>query len=296
MKRWMRICATCVLVLGLLALGLSSIDLSLYQIRGFLNETIGSKDIDEVKKNSLVVKWEDEVTQSDITIGSGLSSCIDINLNKQLDDYYNVDENTIRIIAGGAYKLSGEVGQIVIDVYDDENVQLIFDSVDIQTQGGPALMVENANKVTVTLEGENLLRDSAKYDGEYRACVFSNADLTINGSGKLEVFGYKHDGIRSKDRVKIVGTNVAVHAKNNGVRGNDGVLIYESVLDIQSEGVGIKAASDKDYVIVQGGECKIIAGLNAIEAEKQVTVQECNVDFYSVEEKIKCNGVKEIDE
>lgn len=296
MKRWMRICAISLLVLGMLALGISSMELSLYQIRGFLNEPIGSEAVNKLQENLIVVKWEDELTKSDVSINGESLSYIDISLNEQLDGHYYIDENAIRIVAGGMYKLSGELCQIVVDVYDDENVYLVFENVDIQTQGGPALLVKNANKVVITLEGENFLRDSAKYEGEYRACIFSNADITINGSGKLEVLGYKHDGIRSKDRVKILGTNVIVHAKNNGVRGNDGVLVYESILDIQSEGVGIKSASSKDYVIVQGGVCNIIAGQNAIEAEKQVTIHDCNADFYSVEEKIKCNGVKEIDE
>lgn len=150
-------------------------------------------------------------------------------------------------------------GGIYISVYDDEIVHLILTGVEIINENGPAIYVEKAGKAVITMseETENTLSDGAEYAGSQEACVFSNADLTINGAGILNVYGHYHDAIRSKDCLKLIETNVFVRAKNNGIRGNDGVVIKDSRGQIESEGTGILSKGGMNFVVVEGGNCKM---------------------------------------
>lgn len=230
---------------------------------------------------------------------------IEINLD-ELSDRWNETENytyeagCLTIYKGGDYFISGKADncKLIIRAYDDEIVHLIFDQVELHAEAGPVLYGEQAGKIIITLqEGtENLIYDSAEYASDTEACIFSNCDLTINGSGSLNAYGYYHDAIRSKDRIKIIGANLYIRAKNNGIRGNDGVVIEESNVEVECEGTGILTNAAKAYVAVQGGTLKVTAGENAIYADNYVSINDCYNDLYSVEEAVRCGGMVEIDE
>lgn len=256
--------------------------------RRFMNENIGGFGENRAKQSVEAVEVDEQLTKLDIKTEADVVELIAL---EQLT-------GDLIISNPGEYQLSGTAlnKKIVIDLEEDENIHLFLDSVEIKSQNGPVIYVNNAGKVVITLNGENSLKDDAGYEGENKACIYSNVDLTINGSGCLYVYGYNHDGIRSKDCVKIIGSQIYVQAKNNGIRGNDGVILKDCIVDIQSEGTGIKSVSDKDYVIIQGGQCNVIAGENVITSEKQVTIKDCLINMYSVKENIKCNGVIDIEE
>lgn len=132
----------------------------------------------------------------------------------------------------------------------------------------------------------------------------TEADRNMRGDNPIDVTLEEIPGgllqITEAGTYRISGNTsngkIIVKAKNNGVRGNDGVVIEDSIVDIQSEGIGIKTISDKDFVVIKGGECKIIAGENVICSENYVLIEDCVKDFHSVEEVIRCNGEKHINE
>ena len=107
-------------------------------------------------------------------------------------------DGDVYISAAGRYVLSGSLddGSIVVDAYDSSKVYLLFDGVDITCADDAGLKVEQADKVFITLaEGsENSIKSGAEYSDEalkdeVDGAVFAHDDLTINGSGSLEVFG-----------------------------------------------------------------------------------------------------------
>ena len=212
---------------------------------------------------------------------------------------YTYEEGCLTIYKGGDYLISGKAGScnLVIRAYDDEIVHLVLNGVELHAKIGPVLYGEQAGKIILTLqEGtENTIYDSAEYAADAEACIFSNCDLTINGSGSLNVYGYYHDAVRSKDRIKIIGANLYVRAKNNGIRGNDAVVIEDGNVEAECEGTGILTNSDQGYVMVQGGTLKLTAGENAIYADSYVSIKDCLKDLYSVKETVRCSGMVEID-
>lgn len=232
------------------------------------------------------------------------SGQVEINLSQLADDgivteNYSYTAGTLIIYKGGDYMISGKADNcnLVIRAYDDETVHLFLNQAQLHAQTGPVLYGEQAGKIIITLkEGtENLIYDDTEYAADAEACIFSNCDLTINGSGSLSVYGYYHDAVRSKDRIKIIETNLYIRAKNNGIRGNDGVIIEGSRVEAECEGTGILTNSEQAYVAVTGGELKITAGENAIRADRYVSIQDCLSDLYSAREAVRCNGWTDID-
>lgn len=207
--------------------------------------------------------------------------------------------NSLVITAPGAYLLNGKLQgkNLVIRVHKDENVHLLLNNVEVHSQGEPAVYVEEAGKVVITaMEGtKNTFSDSPHQSDEGEACIFSNVDLTFNGSGSLVVYGYHRDAIRTKDCLKILNTNLYVKSKNDGLRGNDGVILYGSNVEVESENTGIKANSKKDLVVIEGSFCKIIAGENGISAKRYVSIQNSQTDLYAVLETISCDGIRNIE-
>lgn len=222
------------------------------------------------------------------------------NLQDNIQDSYAYDQELLTISAAGNYYISGnlEKGRLCVDVFEDETVHLFLDNVTIETNDGAAVYVENAAKVIITvMDGtNNVLSGDFREEGQRQASVFSNCDLTINGSGNLSVYSYQADGVRSKNQLKIVAANLYVKAKEDAIRGNDGVIIYDSAVEVECEGTGIISNSDKDLVVVQGGSLKVIAGQNAIAADQYVSIRDCQWDLYAVLELVRCEGIRELDE
>lgn len=220
-----------------------------------------------------------------------------------LDDW---KEESVFLTEAGDFWISGslEEGQIVVDADEDELVHLYLAGANISSGRGPAIVVEEASKVIVTLVSgtENVLSDSPDYTGyeERQACLYSVSDLTINGAGSLRVFGYHEDGIRSKDRVKLLGGSVEVQAKGDGIRGSDGILVRETALAIQSEQNGLRTANQgaggKGVVEIRGGTISLIAGRNGIYAASDLYMRDCVCSVNAVEEKARTEGTAYIAE
>ena len=201
--------------------------------------------------------------------------------------------------AGGDMWISGSLdGQLVIDAEEDELVHLYLAGVEITSPNGPALRVEEAFKVIMTLvsDTENVLTDSPDYTDyeETPACLYSACDLTINGDGALHITGYHEDGIRSRDRIKLLDGTLSVQAKGDGVRGNDGIYMQNASVRIESEKNGLRTvnqgADDRGVIEISGGTLSVIAGQNGVSAASDVYLYGGRCSVNAVEEKVRAEG------
>lgn len=208
-------------------------------------------------------------------------------------------QNQALIEQSGDVRLFGSLeGQVVIDVDEDELVHLYLAGVDITSGNGPAVLVREASKLIVTLVSgtENVLADSPNYRDyeETPACFYSVCDLTINGDGALSVYGYHGDGIRGRDRVKLLDGSIEVQAKGDGIRGNDGILTRNVDLEVQSEKNGLRTANqgtgDRGVIEVNGGMLSVVAGKRGVYAASNLYLfpRVCSVN--AVEEKAGAEG------
>ena len=136
--------------------------------------------------NDLDGAWDDNAYTTFITL-SGDSAEIKGN------GAYAFDGGVV-ITNGGWYVLSGTLtdGSIVVDAYDSSKVWLRLEGVDVTCSDDACLIVDQADKVFLTLAagtensftgGENY--SAAALEDNTGSVIFAHDDLTINGSGSL---------------------------------------------------------------------------------------------------------------
>ena len=195
------------------------------------------------------------------------------------------------ITEGGSWMLSGKMkGRVRIDA-EEQTVHLFLAGVEVTAKEGPALFVESAGKVIITLvEGtENRFSDSGDYRQETvaEACIYSAADLTINGGGSLAVNGFYKDGIRSRNVVKIMDGEISIRCKRSGIHGTDGMHVMGGKLDISSEKNGLRTTKSgtngRGNLVISGGDHRIIAGRHAfLVGRGDLYIYDCTVYEKSV--------------
>lgn len=133
-----------------------------------------------------------------------------------------------RITAAGTYVLSGTIKDTIVTVAagDNDKVQIVLDNAVITNANGPAIYIQSADKVFITCkEGTtNTVSDGASYtltDGSTTidAAIFSRADLTINGTGTLNVTGNDKHAIVSKDDLIVTAVTMQISAQKVGLNG-----------------------------------------------------------------------------
>ncbi|EOH85389.1 hypothetical protein UAS_01944 [Enterococcus asini ATCC 700915] len=202
-------------------------------------------------------------------------------------DGATVADQVVTITAAGTYVVSGTLtdGQLVVNVGKEDKVHLILDGVDITNTSGPAIDIEQGEKIITTLapDSENTLADGENYelaDGETEpdATFYSKEDLVINGSGSLTVAGNYSNGIRSKDDLILISGTYNVTAQNNAIKGKDSVAIRGGDYTLTTTaGDGIQANNaedaEKGYVAIDGGSFAITSGQDAIQAKTDLSLQ-----------------------
>ena len=196
----------------------------------------------------------------------------------------NIELSTSTTInKSGTYNISGTIknGKLTIDT--DGDVILVLDNVSITNNNGPAIYVKKAKNVTITLKenSESTLTDkgSSKYD----AVIYSVSDLTINGSGILNVISNNKDGISTKDDLVIDGGTINITSSDDGMKGRDSVTINEGDITIHSNGDGIKSTNDenteKGDITINGGTVKITSTKDGVQAIKNILINGGTIDI-----------------
>ena len=119
------------------------------------------------------------------------------------------------------------------------------------------------------------------------ACIYSECDMTFNGSGALTANGYYKDAIRSRDVMKLLGGDYSIKCKRTAIHGTDGIVVTDGNFTISSEKFGLKTTKKspegRGNIIISGGEFSIIAGRYAFVAEKaNLYIYDCAVYQRSV--------------
>ncbi len=178
-------------------------------------------------------------------------------------DAVKIDGTTVTITDEGCYKISGtlENGQIVVDADKQDKTQLILDGVTVTNQTTAPLYIAQADKVFVTLQGENELANTTAFtEGNIDGVVFSKDDVTFNGTGNLTVSSAQH-GIVSKDELTFTGGNFNLTTASHGVAGKDNVCINGGSFSVAAGKDGIHSENNDDeslgFVYIKDGRFAI---------------------------------------
>lgn len=189
--------------------------------------------------------------------------------------------STVTISTAGTYIVSGNLtdGSITVTTSESDKVQIVLNGVKIASSSGLAIDIQSADTCFITLaEGtQNSLSDGSAYASEdANACIYATCDLTINGSGSLDVSGNYRHGVFSKDDLVVYGGSINVSAVEDGLNGKDSVKIGAGDISIDSGADGVKSSKstnpEKGFVYVSGGSLSIDAEDDGIQAKTYLCI------------------------
>ena len=176
----------------------------------------------------------------------------------------SVSGKTAQISQSGVYYIDGSIsgGQVLVNIPDEAadagTVKLFLNGVSMTNTDAPCIMIENAEKTSVNLEEgkENILSDGKEAPADEVepafAVLHAKDDLTIKGSGSLEITAGIAYGIHCNNDLKINGGNLHITTENgDAVRGRTSLTVKDGDLFIDSKGDGLK--STKGTLDITGG-------------------------------------------
>jgi len=224
-------------------------------------------------------------------------------------DAVSIAGSTVTITAAGTYELSGTLddGQIVVASSGEGTVRLILNGAEVTNSAGAALVVTEADEAMIVLAdgSTNSLADTDGYaeDDDAKAALYSAADLTITGTGALDVTGNGNDGITSADGLVINSGTLTVTAADDGIRGKDYLVVDGGALTVTAGGDGLKSDNEEDvtrgYISLAGGTVDVNAAGDGMQAftdvvlsGAEVTVESGGGHTATVAEDVSAKGVK----
>ena len=206
-----------------------------------------------------------------------------------------VNDGSVYIAQSGYYVVSGELtdGSIVVSAEDNSKIWIMLDGVDIYSEDDAGIIVEQADKVFLTLaEGsENTIETGSEYsdeaiDDDRDGAIFSHDDLTINGTGSLTVITSYAHGIVSKDDLIITGGTISISAPEDGLKANDALNITDADITIDVEDDGITCDTS---IYIGGGTILISNSYEGIEATV-IEIADGDITVYSTDDGLNANG------
>ncbi len=199
------------------------------------------------------------------------------------------------ITNGGWYVLSGMLtdGSITVDAYDSSKIWLRLEGVDVSCSDDACLIVDQADKVFVTLAdgSENSFTSGASYsaaalEDNTGGAIFTHDDLTINGSGSLTITAnYKH-GIDANDSLVITGGTISITAPQDGIHVNDSFHYMAADLTISA---GDDAVHSDVELYVESGTILITECYEGLEAVT-IDIAGGDITIYSSDDGLNANG------
>lgn len=207
------------------------------------------KDVTSETTNATITLSGNEGTISDTTRGSSGSE--------------------VTITSKGIYKVTGSSENVTIKINDSNqsgNIYLILDNVSMTNTSNACIYVEACDKLIIQCTGNSFLTynnsdSSSKTDG----AIYSKDDITINGSGSLDINSSLH-GIVCKEDIKITGATLNINSDNIGIQAEDSLRIDGGTTAIQSDHDGIQLENDDNtsYFYMSNGSLTVNAGYDGI--------------------------------
>lgn len=249
----------------------------------------------------IAIDYSDKDLKEDYDLDD--ASFITLDNRESNSENVEISDTTITIFKEGTYIISGEFeGQIVVNADSEEDVRLILDGVNITNLNGPAIYVQEADKVIITLvEGTiNNIEDGSNYttSEDIDAAIYATEDLSINGTGTLNVIAKYAHAIKSTDDLVITNGTINIESVGDGLKGKDSVQILAGNITINADDDGIKSSNtedtDKGYIVIDGGDININSNGDGIEAENFIYINNGELSINVSDDAINSSDIIEI--
>lgn len=208
-------------------------------------------------------------------------------------DKVNISGTSAVIGAEGVYIVSGslEDGSLIVEATKEDKVQLVLDNASIHSETHAPIYVKQADKVFITLapNTDNTLSNGGMFDNaddeSVDSVIFSKDDITLNGSGRLEIQSPSGHGIVSKDELTLCGGSITINSASHGLSGKDSVCITSTDLSVLSGKDGIHAENKDDaalgYLYIADGTFTIKSDGDCISAAAAMQIDSGVFDLIS---------------
>ena len=197
--------------------------------------------------NPVEEEVEKETKKEDVDTGKTINA-----KTIKLDEY----DTNITIEEGGEYNIEGSFNHSIL-VDSNDKVILNLNNISINSDITAAIGNKGTGEMVINLvEGTtNVLKDNGS--SELDGCIYSSGKLTIEGKGKLEVYGNQEEGegIATTDAdITINGGEIYIVCNDDGINagGDNGGVITINGGDITVKASGDGIDSNKD-LIINGG-------------------------------------------
>ncbi len=230
------------------------------------------------------------ITATDVNIDGMDLEFTDKDLSADYNSPKEMTEDIVEITSAGDYLISGKHKQIIVKADKSDKLKIVLNNAELTSENGPAIYIEQADKVFITIpeNSESTLTDSAEYSEDYGnadGVIFSRADLTINGSGKLNINSKCKCGIVSKDDLVVCDTSLNIESIGTALEGKDCLKIKNAVVTVNSSGDGLKSNNTEDtnrgFVYIHSGEYNITSMNDGIQAETALIIDNGNFNITS---------------
>lgn len=260
------------------------------------SSTKDSADATELTKVEFSQSDKDMFTDRDYESSYDENNSILIQLNGTFatatSDSVKISGTTITITENTTYIISGTLddGMIIVNAEDTAKLQLVLNGVNINSETSAPLYILEADKVFVTLADgtDNTLSNGGTFadvdKNKVDSVIFSKQDLTLNGSGTLNVLSPAGHGIVSKDDLVITGGTYHISSASHGLDANDSIRITGNTSFTADAGKdGIHAENNDDtslgFVYISNGNIKIEAEGDGISAGAYIQMEDGTIDI-----------------
>ena len=226
----------------------------------------------------------------DISVGAAVPVTLKGQQIETDADGVTVADGNLKITAPGAYVISGVLddGCIYIAAESGGVVHLILSGADITCSESPPIYVSAADKVIITMSEGTENRVTATVSGGLESAIYSECDLTFNGTGALQVISEHGIAVNCKTNVRIAEGNLDITAKENAIKAKYSVSVKDGILNLTSGADGIRTTgagrSNGKWVgtvSFEGSTTTIISDGDAVNSDSVICVYDGNINIVS---------------
>ncbi len=199
-------------------------------------------------------------------------------------DGIEISDTSVTISQAGTYIVSGSLdeGQLIVDATKNDDIILVLDGLTLSCAEDAPIFLKKADQVQIVLADEtvNTLRSSTLENAAQSSqstdeedakggALYAKCNLSVNGTGTLQVYGYINNGIHTTKNLLIGEGTIEVKALHHAVKGKDSVEITGGSLDMTAGTDGVHSDA---VVTVSGGNLEINADDDAVHADESLTV------------------------
>ncbi len=254
------------------------------------DDSSSSEPQDEVDfSNTDAEQFTDRDSETDYDESKAVKIELTGSSAKSSDNSVKISGSTVTITKDATHIISGSLsdGMIIVDAPDTAKLQLVFKSVSITSKTSAALYIKEADKVFITLLGENILENGGEFkaidDSNIDAAIFSKQDVTFNGSGSLDVNSSAGHGIVGKDDIKFTSGSYNIASSEHAIQANDSVRVKNATITTDAGKDGIHSENNDDntkgYVYIESGTFKIESEGDGISAGNYLQVKSGTIDI-----------------